>query len=66
VTHPATGEFVVTFADPVDSCAYSATLAADLLPGIVVVKDDDGAVDVHTFDKNGNPQDMGFDLIVVC
>ena len=66
VSHIATGQYVVTFTDPVYSCAYSATLAGVPFPGMVDVKDDDGAVDVNTYNKLGNAEDKGFDLIVVC
>jgi hypothetical protein len=66
VTHPATGKFVVAFKDPVYSCAYSATVAGEPFPGMVDVKDDDGSVDVNTYNRLGDAEDKGFDLIVVC
>jgi hypothetical protein len=63
----AIGTYIVGFAQPVSTCAYTATLTADAAPpGRITVSDADGRVGVQTFDATGAPADRAFHLIVAC
>jgi hypothetical protein len=67
------GDYKVTFARWNGACAAVATLArvpadsvTDVPAGRVTVEADADGVRVRTYDVSGDPQDIGFHLIVVC
>jgi hypothetical protein len=72
VTHNEAGRYLVTFAQPVDACAYAATLArvqldpGDAPAGSITVAEENGGVRVRTYNAAGAVADIGFHLIVVC
>jgi len=76
VTRPGTGDYIVTFNQPVNGCAYSVTLLR-LVPNDIAVAAglDDGAtasvttntqVEVMTGDNTGSNVNANFALSVFC
>jgi hypothetical protein len=64
----ATGSYVVGFAQPVNGCAFSATLA-DATGGIgriAATDSGDGRVAITTVRADGSPADLPFHLVVAC
>lgn len=73
-THAAGNEYTVLFPRPVDDCVATATLAAvqngasleEPAPGRLTVAHVDRRVRVRTYDANGNPAELPFNVIVAC
>ena len=64
------GYYTVAFAHGVSHCVYNATLGTidqtEAPPGHITVRDDNGEVEVRTYNAAGNPFDLPFHLIVAC
>lgn len=72
--HLAGNEYTVFFPRNVDDCVATATLAAvqngpnyeDPPPGRITVAHLNGRIRVRTYDRNGDPAELPFNLIVAC
>jgi len=70
-TSVGSGTYNVTFGRDISACAYVATIGtADATPPPAghasVASDGQGGVVVQTTDAAGNPQDLGFHVVVAC
>jgi hypothetical protein len=69
-----TGVYLVDFNHDITACGYTATIgvsgnAGVSNPGIVTVVGhyaDPKGLYIQTFDRKGNPADLGFHIIVAC